>query len=150
MTITRDEALFRTTKNVVECLALVRYEDHEGYYYSHEQLVVVNDEKGGKLPIEFIALLGALTFSNMLIDIGLIKKIPDEFLATRDFYISRVKAKEAPQPIIKALAGVPINVAVAFFVYDKKLPFKLRSRNSKDLFEEDIRFDLKVEDSGLM
>lgn len=150
MSITRDKAKFRTTKNVAECLALVRYEDQDGYFYSHKQLVVVYDEQGGKIPLEFMILQGVLTFSNMLIDIGLIKKTPDELLATRDFYISREKAKKAPQAIIKGLAGVPINVAVAFYVYDKKLPFKLRSRNSSDLFEEDIRFDIKVEDSGLM
>jgi len=150
MNITRDEAKFRTTKSIVECLALLRYEDQDGYYYSHKQLVAVHDGQGGKLPIEFMTRPGVLTFSNMLIDIGLIKKTPDELLVTRDFYISREKAKKEPQSIIKCLVGVPINVALAFYVYDKKLPFKLRPRNSNDLFEEDISCDMKVEDSGLM
>ena len=151
LSINRDNRKIDDVGKVKECLAIIRYEDSKGYYFCQKSFVVIfNEAEQGRYPIEFIIHQGVMFFSELILDLDLIQKIPEDLIKTRNLYVSRVEIDKFNKTVIRAFKGVHLDVCLAHYVYDESIPYtNLRTLSTKDQKEIQISYDIIVEDSGL-
>jgi len=144
--INRPNALIRTVEDINESIILIRHQDNKGYYYSTRSTVTLEALDGSRLLIEAFILLTVLSFSNILINVNAIPKLPRDGIKRRNFGYSRHEIENLPKIIMGGNVGEELRLTLGSYIYDPSPVFELRGAQPKDEFNgTSSSMDLKID-----
>lgn len=140
----RASAKIKSSGDIRETLALIRYADDDGYYYSYKKIVVATDDDGRAWPCEVLIYCAFVFITNTLIDAGVIPAFPTLQRIKREFYISRSDAEKRNVPEMRGIEGEHIDVYSRCYIYEVQGLLQIRDVKKEDEFDTKFPATLNV------
>lgn len=141
--IGRPNATITDLNNLLESIAIIRYQDSKGYYYSTVRMLIVRNKLGHKIPLEYFILQAFLFLTDILIELKIIPEKPLLKKYKRDFLISRENANLKIK--MSLLAGESGSIGMSSFIYEINGYCEIRSLKKGDVFNCKFDTDFAVD-----
>ena len=136
--IKRYDPQIKSSGDIREVLATIRYSDDDGFYYARKNIVVATDVNGRDWPCEVLIYCAFNFITSVLIDSGVIDSAPNLHRIKRDFYISRSDAAKLTPTKMTGVEGEHFEVQLKCYIYEVHGPLQIRVVRSNDEFHSDI------------
>jgi len=136
--INRGNPKIKSSSDIREVLATIRYSDDDGYYYSYKNIVVATDDDGRNWPCEVLIYCAFVFITGVLVDGNVIPEPPKLQRIKRNFYITRSDAEKLSLTEMCVVKGEHFEMQLKNYIYEVHGPLQIRDIKVDDEFHSKI------------